>query len=57
MHQVSLISILLIDPNTGNIHESPLLDYAKLLQSIHGGYEFLMSVKNVSVEDNNINFI
>lgn len=47
----------LIDPNTGNIHESPFLDYAKILQSIHGGYEFLMSVKNVSIEDNNINFI
>ena len=47
----------LIDPNTGNIHESPFLDYAKILQSLHGGYEFLMSVKNVSMDGNNINFI
>ncbi len=47
----------LIDPNTGNIHESPFLDYAKILQSLHGGYEFLMSVKNVSIDGNTINFI
>lgn len=32
----------LIDPNTGNLHESPFLDYGKLLQSLHGSYEFMM---------------
>ncbi len=47
----------LIDPNTGNIHDSPNLDYAKLLQSIHGGYEFLMAIKNIEVSRNRINFI
>lgn len=47
----------LIDPNTGNIHDSPNLDYAKLLQSIHGGYEFLMATKNVQAEGNRINFM
>ena len=31
----------LIDPNIGNIFESPLLDHAKLLQSLHLGYESL----------------
>ena len=31
----------LIDPNGGNIFESPLLDYAKLMQSLHLGYESL----------------
>ena len=46
----------IIDPNTGNIHDSPNLDYGKLLQSIHGGYEFLMSTKEVSVCGNKINF-
>lgn len=46
----------IIDPNTGNIHESPNLDYAKLLQSIHGGYEFLMSTKDVQVMGNQISF-
>lgn len=47
----------LIDPNTGNILESPDLDYAKLLQSIHGGYEFFMMAKDVSVQDNRIHFL
>lgn len=40
----------IIDPNTGNVHDSSNLDYGKLLQSIHGGYEFLMATKNVSIE-------
>lgn len=31
----------LIDPNVGNVFESPLLDYAKILQSLHLGYESL----------------
>lgn len=46
-----------IDPNTGNIHDSPFLDYAKLLQSLHGGYEFLMKTKNVSITQNHISFL
>ena len=47
----------IIDPNTGNGHDSSNLDYGKLLQSIHGGYEFLMATKNVSIERNRINFV
>lgn len=47
----------IIDPNTGNIHESPNLDYGKLLQSIHGGYEFLMSTRSFHVEENRIDFL
>ncbi len=47
----------IIDPNTGNIHDSPYLDYGKLLQSIHGGYEFLMNTKNVSYHDDTIDFL
>ena len=46
-----------IDPNTGNIHDSPLLDYAKLLQSLHGNYEFLMNVSDIKIEKNCINFM
>jgi hypothetical protein len=46
-----------IDPNTGNVHDSPNLDYGKLLQSIHGGYEFLMSAKDVYVEGSHIKFL
>lgn len=47
----------IIDPNTGNYHDSPNLDYAKLLQSLHGGYEFLMNTKNIEIENNNINYL
>ena len=47
----------LIDPNTGNVHESPNLDYGKLLQSVHGGYEFLMMTRDVSVDGNKINYM
>lgn len=46
-----------IDPNTGNVHDSPFLDYAKLLQSLHGGYEFLMKTQNVSISKNHISFL
>jgi hypothetical protein len=47
----------IIDPNTGNLHDSPYLDYAKLLQSLHGGYEFLMNTKSVSIDGNHIDFL
>lgn len=47
----------IIDPNTGNLHDSPYLDYGKLLQSIHGGYEFLMNTKKVSYHDDKIEFL
>ena len=46
----------LIDPNTGNLHESPFLDYGKLLQSLHGSYEFMMKTPRVTVQDNRIDF-
>ena len=47
----------IIDPNTGNVHESPNLDYSKLLQSLHGGYEFLMNTRNADIDKNNINYL
>lgn len=46
----------LIDPNTGNLHDSPFLDYGKLLQSLHGNYEFLMLVNSIKIEGNRINY-
>lgn len=49
-------SFYMIDPNTGNIHNSSNLDYAKMLQSIHGNYEFLMAAKNVEQDGNRIEF-
>ena len=47
----------IIDPNTGNIHESPFLDYSKMLQSLHGGYEFFMTTGTVNISKNTINFL
>ena len=47
----------IIDPNTGNVHDSANLDYGKLLQSIHVGYEFMMKTYDVNVEENRINFL
>lgn len=49
-------SYYLIDPNTGNILDSELLDYAKLMQSLHGGYEFMMKTKDVRMTGNRIDF-
>lgn len=46
----------LIDPNTGNVLECPWLDLGKLFQSLHGGYEFLMRIQKVTVNENRINF-
>ena len=47
----------LIDPNGGNMHESPFLDLAKLLQSLHGKYEFLMMVKDVNISGNSVEYM
>ena len=46
----------LIDPNGGNIHNSPNLDYAKILQSLHGGYEFLMHTQSVNYTEDSITY-
>lgn len=47
----------IIDPNVEKFHSSPYLDYAKFLQSVHGGYEFLMNTKECIVNNNEINFV
>lgn len=49
-------SFYFIDPNGGNIHNSQFLDYGKLLQSLHGNYEFLMTVTSVLLKKNRIDF-
>ena len=47
----------LIDPNTENYFSSYFLDYAKLLQSLHGGYEFLVNTPSVKISGNRMQFI
>lgn len=54
--KVRPIDYYFIDPNTGNVHDSPYLDYGKLLQSLHGNYEFLMKVNEVKIEHNRVNY-
>lgn len=44
----------IIDPNVGNFFESPLLDYAKLMQSLHLGYESLNRSINCHFENGEI---
>lgn len=46
----------LIDPNPRNLHDSKYLDYAKLLQSLHGEYEFIRSAEDIIVRQNKVNF-
>lgn len=46
----------LIDPNPGNVHDTPFLDYAKLMQSVHGSYEFMMMTPICAVNENHIDF-
>lgn len=50
-------SYYLIDPNPGNPVKTPGIDYAKLLQSLHGCYEFLGISRPAEVEDNEIHFL
>ncbi|KRE86363.1 hypothetical protein ASG89_10115 [Paenibacillus sp. Soil766] len=46
----------LIDPNSLNIHNTPFIDYGKLLQSLHYGYEFLQKTSTVETYLNIINY-
>lgn len=47
----------LIDPNSENVHNVDTLDFAKLLQSLHGGYEFLMKTNKMTSTENEISFL
>jgi hypothetical protein len=47
---------LLLDPNNENLISDPVVDYAKLMQSLHSGYEFLVRQAVVGVEGNRVSF-
>ncbi|MBP3411843.1 MAG: flippase-like domain-containing protein [Oscillospiraceae bacterium] len=47
----------LIDPNPGNPVKSPYIDFAKLLQSLHGKYEFLETCHPTHMEEGKIQFL
>lgn len=46
----------LIDPNVSNLHETSYLDYAKLLQSLHGNYEYYRQISDVKIDGNKIEY-
>lgn len=47
---------MLIDPNPSTIFKSALMDWGKLLQSLHAGYEFLDRDTKVVFEQNSIKY-
>jgi uncharacterized protein (TIRG00374 family) len=49
-------NIILLDPNGENQISDPIVDFAKLLQSLHSGYEFLCKVESAEVSGGKIKF-
>lgn len=47
---------LILDPNNENSISDPVVDYAKLTQSLHSGYEFLRTLDFCSITDNTVTF-
>jgi len=47
---------VILDPNNENAISDPIVDYAKLMQSLHSGYEFLYYLRNCTIKGDTINF-
>lgn len=47
---------ILLDPNDENFISDKMVDFAKLYQSLHSGYEFLCKLDKVCILNNSINF-
>ncbi len=47
---------MVIDPNNENQVSTPTVDYGKLYQSLHSGYEFLIQLDQCVVKDNSVHF-
>lgn len=47
---------LLLDPNNENLLSDPLVDWAKLYQSLHSGYESLIRLERAEVDGNRVSF-
>lgn len=45
-----------LDPNNENQVSSPVVDYGKLYQSLHSGYEFLIQLETCKVRDNVVDY-
>jgi len=47
---------MILDPNNENEVSAPAVDYGKLYQSLHSGYEFLIQLDQCDVRDQAVNF-
>lgn len=47
---------ILLDPNDENTVSDPVVDIAKLYQSLHSGYEFLCNVQEIKIDNDKISF-
>jgi uncharacterized protein (TIRG00374 family) len=47
---------IILDPNNENAISDPVVDFGKLMQSVHSGYEFLYSLPSCSINENKVNF-
>lgn len=47
---------ILLDPNNENAISDEVVDYAKLMQSLHSGYEFLRTLNSVEVQGDSVKF-
>lgn len=47
---------MVIDPNNENQISTPVVDYGKIYQSLHSGYEFLIQLDDCKVKANHVNF-
>ena len=54
--RASAAGYYLIDPNPVNLFDSEMIDFAKLRQSLHLGYEFLMRETSCRVNGDEVNF-
>jgi tRNA A-37 threonylcarbamoyl transferase component Bud32 len=53
---ISNSNFTLIDPNNENTVSTPAVDYAKLYQSLHMGYEFLCDLKTIEISNNYLRY-
>ncbi len=49
-------NFLVIDPNDENQVSAAVVDYGKLYQSLHSGYEFLIQLDSCKLQKNTVNF-
>ena len=49
-------NFILLDPNDENYISDPIVDYGKMYQSLHSGYEFLIQLEKSELKENEVSF-